>query len=93
MAYPVECVVTDDSSEYNDCRSIITIGIPSKSGGVNTYTPEEIYNRIVQDDEEFVVKHEGSRTSLVPVEDGETKYVRTEPNDTKEDNLLKQPNC
>lgn len=67
------------------------IGIPSKGGGVNTYTPEQIHDRIEEDDEEFFVEHNDSRTYLEAVNDG--KYVRTESNDTTEDNLLKQPSC
>jgi hypothetical protein len=93
MAYPVECVTTDDSSSYNDCRCITTIGIPSKSGGVNTYTPERIHDRIEENDEEFFVEHQDSRAYLEPVEREGTKYVRTESTDTTQDNLLKQPTC
>ncbi|AUV84473.1 hypothetical protein C2R22_23285 (plasmid) [Salinigranum rubrum] len=93
MAYPVECVNTSDSSDYDDCRCITTIGIPSKGGGTNTYTPERIHDRIEDEDEEFYVEYQGSRTYLDAVQDGSTKYVRTEPNDTPQDNLLKQPSC
>lgn len=93
MAYPVECVSTDDSSSYDDCRCITTIGIPSKGGGVNTYTPERIHDRIKDEGDRFFVEHTGSRTYLEPVERQGTKYVRTEANDTSEDNLLKQPDC
>lgn len=93
MAYSVECVNTDDSSHYDDCRCIETIGIPSKSGGVNKYTPERIHERIKEEDDSFFVEHQGSRTYLEPASHGSTRYVRTEPNDTKADNLLKQPSC
>lgn len=93
MAYRVECVTTDDSSDYDDCRCITEIGIPSKSGGVNTYSPARIHDRIVEDNEEFFVKHGGEKTYLDPAEREGTKYVRTEPNDTPDDNLLKQDDC
>lgn len=93
MAYRVQCVTTDGSSAYNDCRSITTIGIPSKSGGVNTYSPEQIHDRIEDDGDVFFVEHEGMSTHLEAVNDGDTRYVRTESNDTTEDNLLQQPSC
>lgn len=93
MAYPVECVNTDDASVYDDCRCITTIGIPSKGGGTNTYTPERIYERIVDEDDEFYVEYQGDRTDVIPVEGEDSNYVRTEPNDTSNDNLLKQPSC
>ena len=93
MAYPVKCVNIDNSSSYDDCRCITTIGIPSEGGGTNTYSPERIYDRIKHEDDEFYVEHDGDRAYLDAVSNGSTKYVRTEPNDTTEDNLLKQPNC
>ena len=93
MAYRVKCVNTDNSSVYNDCRSIATIGIPRKGGGTNTYTPERIHDRI-KGGEEFYVEYQGSQTYLDAVkEDDGTKYVRTEANDTTNDNLLQQPSC
>lgn len=92
MAYQVKCVSTDNSSPHDDCRSITTIGIPVKGGGTNRYTPEQIHGRINNGDE-FYVKHNGSRTDLIAAKRGSTKYVRTEPNDTPDDNLLKQPSC
>lgn len=93
MAYRVKCVTIDDSSEYDDCRCISTIGIPREGGGTNTYTPLEIYNRIEDDDDEFYVEHQGSRTDVEAVDGNGTKYVRSESNDTSEDNLLKQSSC
>lgn len=93
MAYPVECVSTDDSSSYDDCRCITTIGIPSKGGGVNTYSPERIHDRIEDEGDQFFVEHNGSKTFLEAVKRQGEKYVRTEANDTSQDNLLKQPDC
>ncbi|MHC3379394.1 DUF3892 domain-containing protein [Haloarcula sp. H-GB5] len=93
MAYPIECVNIDDSSPHNDCRCITTIGIPSQSGGINTYTPERIHDRIEDEGDEFVVEYQGSRTEVIAVTDGTTKYVRTEPNDTQNDNLLNLQRC
>ncbi|WP_171908233.1 DUF3892 domain-containing protein [Natrialba sp. SSL1] len=91
--YPVECVNVDDSSSYSDCRCITTIGIPNTDGGTNTYTPARIHDRIEDEGDEFYIKHDGSRTYLEAVERVGTKYVRAEPNDTEDDNLLEQPSC
>lgn len=91
--YPVECVTVDSSSEYDDCRCITTIGIPSKGGGTNTYTPARIHDRIEDEGDSFYIEHGGSETDLETAERGGTKYVRTESNDTEDDNLLEQPPC
>ena len=93
MAYRVKCVNKDDSSDYDDCRCITTIGIPRKGGGTNEYTPAKIYDRIENDGDEFYVEYQGSKTDLVAVEGENGNYVRTEPTDTTDDNLLKQPSC
>jgi len=93
MAYPIECVNTDDSSIHNDCRCITTIGIPNEAGGTNTYSPERIHDRIENEGEEFYVEYQGTRTDVIAVTDGTTKYVRTEPNDTPNDNLLNLGSC
>lgn len=92
MAYRVECVNIDENSDHDDCRCIEEIGIPAKRGDVNLYTPEEIHDRI-QSGDEFFVEHEGERTFLIPVDREGTKYVRTEQNDTSDDNLLQQDPC
>lgn len=93
MAYKVKCIIKNDESDYNDCRCIKQIGIPAKGGGTNKYTPKQIHDRIKEEGDEFFVEHEGEKTYLRAVEREGTKYVRTEPNDTPEDNLLKQPEC
>lgn len=93
MAYRVECVTIDESSDYDDCRCIESIGIPTESGGTNTYSPAQIHDRIEQDGDTFFVEENGEWTFLDAVEREGTKYVRTEPNDTEDDNLLQQPSC
>lgn len=94
MAYKVKCVTIDESSSYDDCRCIESIGIPAHGGGTNTYRPARIYDRIEEGGEEFYVEaDDGTATYLEAVKRGATKYVRTEANDTKDDNLLQQPSC
>lgn len=93
MAYPVECVSIDDSSDYDDCRCIEQIGIPSQGGGTNHYTPARIHDRIEDEGDSFYVEEGGEKAFLKAVKRGTTKYVRTEANDTEDDNLLQQPSC
>lgn len=93
MAYQVECVTIDDSSTHDDCRCIELIGIPRKGGGTNTYSPARIHDRIEEEGDTFYVEENDGRTYLEAVEREGTKYVRTKPTDTKDDNLLQQPSC
>jgi len=92
MAYKIICVDIDNNSAYKDCRCIKHIGIGVQGGGINKYTPSQIHNRISLG-EKFYVETNARRTFLVRVEREGTRYVRTEPNDTESDNLLKQKSC
>lgn len=91
--YKVKCVTRESDSDYPDCRSIAEIGFPGKNKPVVTETPSEVYD-MIENGDKVVVEHRGQETEVQQAitEDG-TKYVRTEPNDTKEDNLLKQDAC
>lgn len=90
MEYEVVCVEIDSSSEYEDCRSISRIGYENFARHKNS--PRVVHNKI-QDGDQFYIKKNGKKTFLKAVEREGTKYVRTESNDTKEDNLLKQETC
>lgn len=92
MAYRIKCVDIDKGSKHKDCRKIKFLGIPVEGGGVNRYTPAQMYDRISKEEEFYVLKN-GSKVYLVKVEREGTKYVRTEPNDTENDNLLQQDSC
>lgn len=90
--YVVQCVNIDPSSSYDDCRCIDSIGFKS-SGEIKPYSPARVYDWVENDGHTVVVETSGMRTEVHGATHGNTKYVRTEPNDTKEDNLLKQPSC
>ncbi len=92
MDFQIKCVDLDKSSYFRDCRRIKSIGILAQGGGTNKYTPAQIYDRI-KGGEKFFVSNNNQRVYLIEVKRGETKYVRTEPNDTENDNLLKQDSC
>jgi hypothetical protein len=93
MEFEVVCVTKDASAAYDDCRGISKIGYKINSN-TKVRTPSQMYDRIEHRGYDFFVIHEGDKTYLeaVKMDDG-TKYVRTEANDTSEDNLLKLDSC
>ncbi|WP_080509711.1 DUF3892 domain-containing protein [Haloarcula japonica] len=91
MALIVRCVNVDTNPQ--DCRDIETIGFDAEEGRIATRTPAQVYDLIEKEGYNVVVEHNGERTDVNAVKRGTTKYVRSEPNDTKNDNLLKQDSC
>lgn len=91
MALEVRCVNTEHNPQ--DCRDIETIGFDAENGGIATRTPAQVYDLVENEGYRVVVEHLGTRTDVNAVKRGATKYVRSEPNDTKQDNLLKQDSC
>lgn len=55
--------------------------------------PCRVYDWVENDGHAVRVGHNASETEGHGTTQGTTKYVRTEPNETKEDNLSKQPSC
>lgn len=91
--YEVKCVDIDYGSQFDDCRCIERIGFPAREGSRVTRTPSQVYDMVENEGHTVVVVYHDSRTEVVGATHGTTKYVRTEPNDTDEDTLLKQPSC
>lgn len=95
MAFEVVCVDVDSSSAYygnGDCRCITNIGY--EVGDLQfSATPERIHDKIEDDNKDFYVWHNGNKTDVIAAERSGTKYVRTEPNYTDDDNLLHQDSC
>lgn len=87
MPEVVECIVKGDSDKYADCRCVTRIETNEE-----TYTRLEAHNA-VKDGALIWVEGPETRVKLIDAEREGTKYVRTEPNDTTDDNLLKQPHC
>lgn len=83
----VTCIIRNN--KYQDCRCIEKLGFGHAK---LQKTREEVW-RDVKNGEKYFVQKDGSRSSLIAVEREGTKYVRTEPNDTRDDNLLKLPSC
>lgn len=93
MAYKIKCIGIENNCSFRDCRSIKYIGVSAEGGGVNKYSPSKMYERISNGEEFYVEGSNGSKTFLIKAEREGTKYVRTEPNDTENDNLLKLGSC
>ena len=91
--YEVKCVTIDYGSAFDDCRCIEAIGFPAEEGVTATRTPAQVYRMVEEEGHTVVVGYRGSETEVVGATRGETRYVRTEPTDTDEDPLLKQPSC
>jgi lipoprotein-anchoring transpeptidase ErfK/SrfK len=91
--YEVKCVTIDYGSQFDDCRCIEEIGFPAKDGVTATRTPAQVYELVEEEGHTVIVGYRGSEVEVVGATHGSTKYVRTEPTDTDEDRLLKQPSC
>lgn len=87
--YEVVCVDTDDSSQYDDCRCITRIGLDDGGWSTEYVTPGEAYDLVERRNKTIVVD---GTTVEGNIRNG-TKYVRSQPNDSKDDNLLQQDGC
>ena len=91
--YVVKCVNIDQSSDHGDCQCIRSISFPRKSTDTVTQTPAQIYDWVENDGHTMIIEHDNSETEVHRATRRTTKYVRTEPNNTKKDNLLEQTSC
>lgn len=88
MAEQVICIIQGDRHRYSDCRCITTI-----KTDVATYTRLQAHEKVEKFPNSIFVQAEASRAYLITAEREGLKYVRTEPNDTTADNLLKVKDC
>jgi len=88
MAEKVTCIVRGESHKYSDCRCITQIKTDAA-----TYTRLEAHNKVKNSPGSIYVEAGSSRSNLILAEREGLKYVRTAPNDTTADNLLKVMNC
>ena len=78
------------NSQPNDCRCITSV----RTLSAQDYTIKDVIHLIENVDYTFYVSDPRSYVTLVKVVEREGfKYIRTAPNDTPDDNLLKLPNC
>ncbi len=88
MAEKVICIVRSDKDRYSDCRCITEI----RTDAVR-YSRLEAHNKVKNSPGSIYVEMAGSKANLIPAEREGLKYVRTAPNDTTADNLLKVKDC
>lgn len=88
MAEKVTCIIRGDKDRYSDCRCITEIRT-----AVSVYSRLAAHNKVKASPGSLYVENGGSRADLVPAEREGLKYVRTAPNDTTADNLLKVKDC
>lgn len=88
MAEKVTCIIRGDKEKYSDCRCITEIRTDA-----GKYTRAEAHDKVKRFPGSIYVEQGGSKTNVVPAERDGLKYVRTAPNDTTADNLLKVRDC
>lgn len=87
--YEVTCVNKDTNSRHDDCRCITRIGLDDGSWSTEYVSPEEAYDLVEIRNKTITV--DGTRVEG-NIREG-TKYVRSQPNDSRTDNLLQQDSC
>lgn len=89
MPEKVTCIVKGEEYLHFDCRCITQLQVD----GRRFYTREEAHDMVTIAPGSIVVEADGRTVDLFPAKRGETKYVRTRPDDSAEDNLLKVKEC
>jgi hypothetical protein len=87
MAEKVTCIVKGEP-RYWDCRCITHI-----QTDLRRHTREQAHDQVKAVPNSIYVEGGGARAYLIPATREGVKYVRTRPDDTPEDNLLKVREC
>jgi hypothetical protein len=89
MPEKVTCIVKGEEYLHFDCCCITQLQVD----GWRIYTREQAHDMVAAAPGSIVVEADGRTIDLIPAKRGETKYVRTRPDDSTEDNLLKVKEC
>lgn len=89
MAEKVTCITKGEAHLHSDCRSITKI----QTDQAREYTREQAHEKVAANPGSIVVEGGGETAPLVPAQREGTKYVRTKPDDTVADNLLRVRQC
>ena len=91
MSFKFEQIVCIRRNEQpNDCRCITSV----RTFSAQDYPVRDVIHLIEDVGYTFYVTDSNLNISLVNVVEREgSKYIRTAPDDTPDDNLLKLPNC
>jgi len=97
MAVQITCISKDSGNHENPYTAISNLGWKSDSdGSTGSSTRLEMYDFVKNKNGVAYVKdpYDESKAYLTAEETTRgTKYVKTLPNDTRADNLLKLPEC
>ncbi|HED05340.1 MAG TPA: DUF3892 domain-containing protein [Ignavibacteria bacterium] len=97
MAVKITCISKDSGNHENPYTAISNLGwVNESTGKKGNSTRLEMYDFVENKGGDAYVKdpYDGSKVYLVgAVSSKGTKYVKTVPNDTEADNLLKLPEC
>jgi len=97
MAVQITCISKDSGNHENPYVAISDLGWTNDStGATGSSTRLQMYDFVKNKNGVAYVKdpYDGSKAYLTGEETSRgTKYVKTLPNDTKADNLLKLPEC
>lgn len=88
MAERVTCIVKGERHRYSDCRCITEIRTDAAR-----YTRLEAHNKVKSSPGSIYVESGGSTANVIAAEREGLKYVRTAPDDTTADNLLRAREC
>lgn len=97
MSVKITCISKDSGNHENPYTAISNLGwINESTGKTGNSTRLEMYAFVENENGAAYVKdpYDGSKAYLMTaVSASGTKYVKTIPNDTSADNLLKLPEC
>ena len=89
MPEKVTCIVKGEAHLHSDCRSITKI----RTDSFHEYTRKQAHDKVKAAPGSIVVEGGGETAPLIPAERNGKEYVRTRPDDTTADNLLKVKEC
>jgi Protein of unknown function (DUF3892) len=84
MATEIICIVPDSSDPDNRIDSV---------GGVGWTKSEDIVIAEIEAGAEYFVEENGAVVDIIVAERDGRKYLRTDPDETSENNLLRLPTC
>ncbi len=97
MTVQIICISKDSGYHENPYTAISNLGwINESTGEKGNSTRLDMYTFVENKDGDAYVKdpNDGSKVYLIgAISSRGTKYVKTVPNDTEADNLLKLPRC
>jgi len=95
MAIRITCIKKANGDHETPCEAITTLGwINDQTGNIGRSSRREMYNWIKNEAGYAYVQIDEQKIRLITAESSKgTPYVKTSPNDTEDDNLLKLSEC